>query len=404
MARSSSKSRLRRTPGKSKDRGAPVLAIVLVLFFAAATPAVLYLSRSEDARVWFESNLRREGSADPTLLALRVERSAMSALLELGVDEEELSVEGVEADGTGSGLKMWKASLPPGLSLEIANLAVTKAVKSVSGRILDGREWRSGRPKRRSLTLIAGVDSIPCLEIALYETQGAESGGAPAGARLAIVVGEMGLKLGDLEVRLIESPLALTVAVLPGLPASEETARLAEANGKEVLLHLPMEPMGYPRRNPGEATLLLDQPAKEIKKRVRDYLKEIEPAAGVMNYMGSAFMRDRDLMRAALGEMNKKGVYFLDCSGSAHSVAREMAAGLDTPCIFDSGIIDARDSDPDRLRALMDRAERLALRRGTALILAKPTEALLEALLSRSGEYDSRGIGLVAASSLLEDG
>ena len=403
MTRSSSKSRRTAGAGEKRNRGVPFFAVLLVVVLVAATLVVLYLTKFEDARHWFVSGVGREEPADPALLALRVEQGAMEALRELGVARDQLSVEGADADGAGSGLQVWEAPLPAGVPLEKANLALTKAVEGAGGRILDGREWRAKRDRRRCLTLVAAVDSIACLELSLYEA--ADSGKVQERplARLAVVMTEMGRELDGVARRAIQSPLALTIAVLPGHPASGETARIACQSGKEVLLHLPMEPMNYPRRDPGEGAVLLDHSAREIRRRVRGHLKEIGCARGVMSYMGSAAMRDRDLMHAALGEIKEDGLFFLDGSGSVHSVVLDTAGGLGVPCLLSVIPLETDDGDSGLMAKRMEGAERVALQRGKALVVAKPTDKLLELLASRAGGYGPRGIALVKASDLLED-
>lgn len=403
MARSSSKSQRKTSKRKKESRGIKVTAVLLVIIFASATLLVLYLTQDEHGLQWLSSKFKGEEPVAPELLTLQVERAAREALTDLGIAEEQLSVEGGDADGAGSGPEVWEAPLPPGVTLEKANVAVTSAVEGASGRIVDGWEWRAKRKRRRCLTLIAATDSAQCLELRLYETSGAHKGKSRSPAKLALVVGRLGQELNDIAKRYIESPLTITLAVLPGRPASEKTARLAKAHGKEVLLHLPMEPTGYPKRDPGEGALLLDHSAREIRRMLRSHLKDLGCVSGVVNYMGSAGTRDRDLMRAALGEIKDDGLFFVDSSASAHSVAAEIAAGLGLPCLVNDLFLEGGDNGSGLLKKRLDRAERIALQKGKALVLARPTPDLLDVLTSRAADYESRGILLVTASGLLED-
>jgi len=276
-------------------------------------------------------------------------------------------------------------------------------VEGAAGRIVDGREWKAKRTRRRCLTLIAAADSIPCLELRLYETAGPRKGAARAAAQLAIVVGGMGRELDVVAVRLIESPLNISFAVLPCHPDSKETARLAGSHGKEVLLHLPVEPRGYPRVDPGEGAVLLDQSGREIRRLVRNHVDDLECVSGVVNYMGSAGTRDRDLMRALLGEIAKEGLFFIDSSASASSVGCETAAALGVPCLQNDLFLEGGREGSGLLEKRMDHAESIALQRGVALVMASPTEELLEAISSRAGTYESKGIVLVKVSDLIKD-
>ena len=68
--------------------------------------------------------------------------------------------------------------------------------------------------------------------------------------KIAIMIDDLGnSKKVDNAVLSINAPL--TIAILPLLNESRRTAERASSIGKEVLLHLPMEPQDYPAANPG---------------------------------------------------------------------------------------------------------------------------------------------------------
>jgi len=164
-----------------------------------------------------------------------------------------------------------------------------------------------------------------------------------------------------------------------------------------------MEPRGYPRVNPGEGAVLLDQSGREIRRLVKRHLGEIEGAAGVVNYMGSAGTRDRDLMRAVMEEIQKRGMYFMDSSASAHSVGCETAASRGVPCLQNNLFLEGGRDGSGLLKRRMDRAERIAIERGVALVMAGPTREFMQIISSRAGSYEDKGIVLVKASELIED-
>ena len=68
-------------------------------------------------------------------------------------------------------------------------------------------------------------------------------------ARIAIVVDDLGRDLRMLR-RLLAIDLDLTMAVMPEEPHTLQSAELAHRAGREVLVHMPMEPESYSRNNP----------------------------------------------------------------------------------------------------------------------------------------------------------
>ena len=111
--------------------------------------------------------------------------------------------------------------------------------------------------------------------------------------KIAILIDDIGYDPGALRRLLaIEAPLAFSV--LPRIPHSRSSAEAVHRAGREVLLHLPMEPHGYPDRNPGAGLLFASMTAREIRKTLEEDMKSVPHAEGVNNHMGSKFMEERE--------------------------------------------------------------------------------------------------------------
>ena len=121
---------------------------------------------------------------------------------------------------------------------------------------------------------------------------------APAGAqqpvRIAIIIDDLGnnLALGHEAVNL---PGALTYSVLPWRPYSAEIALRAHAEGKEVMLHLPMETTDGRAMGPGG--LRTNMSRVEFARQVRSSLAAIPHVSGVNNHMGSLLTQHPGAMR-----------------------------------------------------------------------------------------------------------
>jgi polysaccharide deacetylase 2 family uncharacterized protein YibQ len=104
-----------------------------------------------------------------------------------------------------------------------------------------------------------------------------------------------------------------------------------------------------------------------------------------------------------LQEIKRSGLFFIDNSTSVHSVARETADKLGVDCLVNDLFLEEGAKGSGLLKKRLASAEDLALQRGKAVVMAKPTASLLELLAERAGGYASRGIVLAKASELLED-
>jgi polysaccharide deacetylase 2 family uncharacterized protein YibQ len=70
------------------------------------------------------------------------------------------------------------------------------------------------------------------------------------------------------------------------------------AEGRELLLHMPMEPLGDHGPGPGDGAVEVGLSAQEIRSRVERALEVVRGVQGVNNHMGSRASADRPAMRA----------------------------------------------------------------------------------------------------------
>ena len=118
-------------------------------------------------------------------------------------------------------------------------------------------------------------------------------------AVVAIIIDDMGTDVSEVR-ELMNIGVPLTFSVIPGLHQSREVATVAHNSGYEVMLHIPMEPQGYPQRRLEKNGLLMAYGDKEIEARMRGFMNVIPHAVGANNHMGSRFTEDRGKMDVVL--------------------------------------------------------------------------------------------------------
>ena len=80
----------------------------------------------------------------------------------------------------------------------------------------------------------------------------------PSGPRIAIIIDDCGYSLPR-ALRFLKLPVPLTLSILPLTPHGKEVAAAAEAAGKAVMLHIPMEPQSNTAHpGPGEISTEMD--------------------------------------------------------------------------------------------------------------------------------------------------
>jgi len=106
-------------------------------------------------------------------------------------------------------------------------------------------------------------------------------------------------------------PIPITVAVLPNLSYTTESAKLITASGNELMLHQPMQAMNE-SVNPGPGAIKPDMSYGEIVDLVKSNLAQLPGVKGMNNHEGSLITSDELKMQAVLDAAEQKNVFFLD--------------------------------------------------------------------------------------------
>jgi len=193
-------------------------------------------------------------------------------------------------------------------------------------------------------------------------------------------------------------PVALSL--LPGRPFSGTIAQEVKASGKTLLLHQPMEPIGYPDTDPGPGAILVDDDLEQIRSILEKNASSMPGLKGINNHMGSRATSDPVIMDAVLEFASEWELFFIDSRTTAETVGYNMARekGLRTAerDVFldndlDPGAIDAQ------VTALLDRADR----RGWAIGIGHANIQTAEALERMAQLLPERGIKWISLESLI---
>ncbi|MFA5321830.1 MAG: divergent polysaccharide deacetylase family protein [Smithella sp.] len=133
---------------------------------------------------------------------------------------------------------------------------------------------------------------------------------------VAIIIDDIGYDL-NLAKELLKINADLTFAIVPFQAHSREAAQMFHNANKETLLHLPMEPVSYPREKPGEGALFTDMSDEEIVLQLKENLAAVPYISGVNNHMGSKFMMDEQKLSLIFKELKKRNLFFVDSRTSA---------------------------------------------------------------------------------------
>ncbi len=217
--------------------------------------------------------------------------------------------------------------------------------------------------------------------------------------RIAIIMDDLGHELRSAKV-LIEMKMPVTFAILPYTSEAGSVARLARQNGIEALLHIPMEPRGYPAVDPGPSALLQTMNAGQLKSQLETWLDDMPNVVGGNNHMGSRLTEQRGAMSVVLETLQERGLFFVDSRTSEISVAVSEAHRIGIP-------VASRDVFLDNVRDVQAIAKEIrklagvARRRGSAIGICHPYPETLKALRQEAGMLREQGIEVVPVSQLV---
>lgn len=274
---------------------------------------------------------------------------------------------------------------------------IVMALQARSRRV-SSRAFVEGQREQNSIIVYLG-DRV--VYLVLFKPQAVVEPPPPpkTGPRIAIVIDDLGRSVATAQA-LAEMDLPVTFAILPGSPNAVRVAKAAHGAGREVLIHIPMEPQGYPGVNPGGDALLLKHSPEEIRRRFQGFLTQVPYAVGGNNHMGSGFTENARGMSVVIEAMREAGLFFVDSRTSPDSVAFEQARK--------GGVATARRDvfldnvqKVDLIARQIRKLVRVAEATGQAIGIGHPHPETLEALRQEAAYIKSRDIEVVPVSQLL---
>ncbi|HUI41230.1 MAG TPA: divergent polysaccharide deacetylase family protein [Terriglobia bacterium] len=217
--------------------------------------------------------------------------------------------------------------------------------------------------------------------------------------RVGIVIDDLGQEMQPVRA-LLAIPYPLTFSVLPHLPESRETAAAANRAGREVMLHLPMEPLAESKMSPGEGALRVGMSASEVDRLVEGDLASVPYAAGVNNHMGSRATSDPALMANVMKELASRRLYFIDSRTAASTVALGAAREAGIPAFYRSIFLDDTET-LDYTLGQLRRLRALVEQQGVAVAIGHPHPSTIRALEKFLPELERDDIELVPPSRLV---
>jgi len=217
----------------------------------------------------------------------------------------------------------------------------------------------------------------------------------PLGPQLALILDDLGNVYRPIK-EVLDWGIPLTLSVFPKRPYSRRIAQEAHLRGLEVMLHLPMEPWGFPKKDPGKGALMHGMSPREVKRVLEEDLGDLPKVCGVNNHMGSRFTEDREAMQEVLRVLRERGLYFVDSLTTPRSVGYRLAREMGVQSYRRDVFLDVV-AQKEAIQRQFQKFLHVASLQGFAVGIAHPypeTLQLLPELFRRSSQAGYRWISV----------
>lgn len=217
--------------------------------------------------------------------------------------------------------------------------------------------------------------------------------------RIAIIIDDLGYGLAAGE-RAVNLPGPVSYAVLPATPEGRSLAEIAHANGKEVLLHLPLQSATQQEtEEPGG--LLLDMSRGQFASTFAENLESVPHVVGINSHRGSLLTRHPGHMAWLMEEIRRRGkLFFVDSYTTHESVALKLAREAGVPAVKRDVFLDP-DHAPGTLEREFARLKKLARLRGFAVGIGHPYPETLTLLEGELPKLADEGFELISISRFI---
>lgn len=143
-------------------------------------------------------------------------------------------------------------------------------------------------------------------------------------ADVYIVLDDGGHNLNHLQ-PFLNLDIPLTIAVLPELAYSKESALRITNSGKTLILHQPMQAISL-STDPGPSAIMPGMSAEQIRSLLTKNLDSLGIKIGLNNHEGSLITADAYAMKVVMEICKERGMFFLDSRTNSQSVCKSVAS------------------------------------------------------------------------------
>lgn len=220
-------------------------------------------------------------------------------------------------------------------------------------------------------------------------------------ARIALIVTGLGLSRAATTAAVRLLPGAVTLAFDSYGSNLADWAAAARDTGHESVILLPMESAAFPVRDPGPNSISSTLEEKENLRRLEVVMGSMPGFVGIMNSMGSLFVKDAIRLKPVLVAIKARGLMFIDNGRTKESMAPKVATEIGLPRAFSNITID-RDPSRAYIDRQLARLENIARKQSVSVGIFRPYPVSLEQVTAWIKTLEKKKLALGPISSMAD--
>jgi polysaccharide deacetylase 2 family uncharacterized protein YibQ len=218
-------------------------------------------------------------------------------------------------------------------------------------------------------------------------------------AKIVIIIDDSGYKSRDCD-HLADIDVPVTISILPNLAYSKKVAECASVQGKEVMLHMPLEPHIFREKYPEDYFIKTNMSSTQITKRFAEALKSVPHVKGINNHEGSKATEDSRVMYLIFKELAKKNLFFVDSKVTSKSVCRPLADKMGLPFASRDVFLDNVNERAAIEKQFTELAAK-AREQGTAVAIGHARELSWEVMTEQIKILKAQGFQFITVQQLI---
>lgn len=165
---------------------------------------------------------------------------------------------------------------------------------------------------------------------------------------------------------ILELPIPLDGAVIPGMPFAKQDAEKIHAAGKEVMMHIPLEPKQGKKEWLGPMGITVGMGKEQVRGILEKAKEEVPYAVGMNNHMGSKAMKNETIVRELMNFAKENNYYFVDSGTTDDELSSRISSELSVP-FFKRHIFLDNIKDTEHVKGQLRQLEEIAKDKGYAI-------------------------------------